>query len=150
MFHQREGDEMRTLIKNGTCVTASDTFAADVILESGKIAGLVAPGTAQGSFEKTVDARGKYIIPGGIDVHTHLDMPFGGTNSIDDFESGTVAAAHGGTTALIDFAIQQKGGSLKQALDTWHGKAEGKAAIDYGFHMIATDVPPERLKEMQD
>jgi dihydropyrimidinase len=139
---------MRTLLKNGTCVTASDTFAADVILDNGKIAGLVAPGSAVGNFDKTIDAHKKYIIPGGIDAHTHLDMPFGGTNSIDDFESGTLAAAHGGTTCIVDFAIQKKGGSLREALDTWHAKAEGKALVDYAFHMIATDVPPPVLEEM--
>src|ERR1700740_1622097 len=100
---------MRTLIKNGTCVTASDTFAADVILDGGKIQAPTAPGTAAGNFDKTIDAKGKYIIPGGIDAHTHLDMPFGGTNSIDDFETGTRAAAYGGTTTIVDFAIQTKG-----------------------------------------
>jgi dihydropyrimidinase len=139
---------MRTLIKNGTCVTASDTFAADVWIENGKIQALVAPGTALGTADKTIDAKSKYVIPGGIDAHTHLDMPFGGTTSIDDFESGTVAAAHGGTTTIVDFAIQKKGGTLREALDAWHGKAEGKAQIDYAFHMIATDVPPPVLEEM--
>jgi dihydropyrimidinase len=139
---------MRTLIQNGTCVTASDTFAADVILDGGKIVALLAPGSATGNFDSTVDAKGKYIIPGGIDAHTHLDMPFGGTNSIDDFESGTLAAAHGGTTTIVDFAIQKKGGSLREALDTWHAKAEGRALVDYAFHMIATDVPPPVLDEM--
>ena len=89
---------MRTLIQNGTCVTASDTFAADLWIDNGKIAALVAPGTKLGNADRTIDAKGKYVIPGGIDAHTHLDMPFGGTNSIDDFESGTLAAAHGGTT----------------------------------------------------
>ncbi len=141
---------MRTLIKNGTCVTASDTFAADMWIEGGKIVGLVQAGTALGTADRTIDARGKYLIPGGIDAHTHLDMPFGGTNSIDDFESGTLAAAHGGTTTIVDFAIQKKGSTMKEALDTWHGKAEGKAFIDYGFHMIATDVPPSALAEMSD
>jgi dihydropyrimidinase len=141
---------MRTLIKNGTCVTASDTFAADMWIEGGKIVGLVQPGTALGTADRTIDAQGKYLIPGGIDAHTHLDMPFGGTNSIDDFESGTLAAAHGGTTTIIDFAIQKKGGTLKEALDTWHAKAEGKTFVDYGFHMIATDVPPAALAEMGD
>jgi dihydropyrimidinase len=143
---------MRTLIKHGTVVTASDTFAADVLIEKGRIAALLAPGLSEGasigSVDREVNAHGCYLIPGGIDAHTHLDMPFGGTNSIDDFESGTVAAAHGGTTTLIDFAIQKKGGTLREALDTWHQKAEGKAAIDYGFHMIATDVPPPVLEEM--
>src|SRR4051812_17115898 len=139
---------MRTLIKNGTCVTASDTFAADVFISNGKIEALAQPGTSFGQVDKTIDAKGKYIIPGGIDAHTHLDMPFGGTNSIDDFESGTLAAAHGGTTTIIDFAIQKKGGALREALDTWHAKAEGRALVDYAFHMIATDVPPPVLDEM--
>src|SRR4029079_1651299 len=139
---------MRTLIKNGTVVTASDIQQADVLVENGKIQALLAPGTPIGTVQKEYEAKGMYVIPGGIDAHTHLDMPFGGTNSIDDFESGTIAAAHGGTTTHVDFGIQQKGSSLKQALDTWHGKAEGKAAIDYGFHMIATDVPPPVLDEM--
>jgi dihydropyrimidinase len=140
---------MQRIVKGGTVVTASDTFAADVLIDGEKVTGLLAPGTGPKDAE-TIDARGCYILPGGIDVHTHLDMPFGGTNSIDDFESGTVAAAFGGTTTIVDFAIQQKGTSLKQALDTWHAKAEGKTAIDYGFHMIATDVPPARLTEMAD
>jgi dihydropyrimidinase len=139
---------MRTLIENGTCVTASDTFAADLWIDNGKIVALAQPGQALGKADKTIDAKGKYVIPGGIDAHTHLDMPFGGTTSVDDFESGTVAAAHGGTTCIVDFAIQKKGGSLREALDTWHSKAEGKAQIDYAFHMIATDVPPPVLDEM--
>ena len=88
------------------------------------------------------------MIPGGIDSHTHLDMPFGGTTSADDFESGTIAAAHGGTTTVVDFAIQTKGESTLAGLDTWHEKAQGKATIDYGFHMIVTDMPDERLPEM--
>jgi dihydropyrimidinase len=137
---------MRTAIVNGTVVTAADTFKADVVIDDGKIVKLTAK--FGGTAEETIDATGKYVFPGGIDAHTHLDMPFGGTTSSDDFETGTIAAAHGGTTTLIDFAIQQKGSSLRQALDTWHGKAEGKAAIDYGFHMIATDVPPPVLDEM--
>jgi dihydropyrimidinase len=137
---------MRTAIVNGTVVTASDTFKADVVLDDGKVAKLTAK--FGGAADETIDAAGKYVFPGGIDAHTHLDMPFGGTSSSDDFETGTIAAAHGGTTTLVDFAIQKKGGSLREALDTWHGKAEGKAAIDYGFHMIATDVPPPVLDEM--
>src|SRR5262249_37396894 len=137
---------MRTAIINGTVVTASDIFKADVVIDDGKVAKLTAK--FGGTADETIDATGKYVLPGGIDAHTHLDMPFGGTSSIDDFESGTLAAAHGGTTCVVDFAIQKKGGSLREALDTWHGKAEGKAAIDYGFHMIATDVPPPVLDEM--
>jgi dihydropyrimidinase len=139
---------MRTLIKNGTCVTASDTFAADVWLENGKIAALVQSGTALGQADQTIDAKGKYLIPGGIDAHTHLDMPFGGTSSIDDFESGTTAAAFGGTTSIVDFAIQKKGGTLREALDTWHQKAEGKTLIDYAFHMITTEVNGPTQEEM--
>lgn len=139
----------QTRIANGTVVTASDTFGADVLVENGRITAMFEPGKGPADAH-TIDAKGCFVFPGGIDAHTHLDMPFGGTNSIDDFESGTIAAACGGTTTIVDFAIQQKGSTLKQALDTWHGKAEGKAAIDYGFHMIATDVPPDRLKEMAD
>jgi dihydropyrimidinase len=139
---------MRTAIVNGTLVTASDTFKADLVLDDGKIAKMTAK--FDGQADETIDAAGKFVFPGGIDAHTHMDMPFGGTTSSDDFETGTIAAAYGGTTTLVDFAIQRKGGSLREALDTWHGKAEGKAAIDYGFHMIATDVPPAVLAEMGD
>ena len=144
---------MRTLIENGTVVTPSDTFAADLLIEDEKISALgagLAQRLAGGSFDKRIDARGKYVIPGGIDVHTHLDMPFGGTVSADDFESGTIAAACGGTTTLVDFAIQPQGGALKQGLADWHRKAEGKAAIDYGFHMIIREVTKASLAEMDD
>jgi len=139
---------MRTLIKGGTCVTASDTFAADVWVENGKIAALAAPGTVPGNADETIDAKGQYIIPGGIDAHTHMELPFGGTTASDDFDTGTVAAAHGGTTTIVDFAIQQKGGSMRKGLDSWFAKAEGKAAIDYGFHMIMTEANPSALEEM--
>ncbi|MGA7626273.1 MAG: dihydropyrimidinase, partial [Candidatus Acidiferrales bacterium] len=98
---------------------------------------------------KTIDARGMLVMPGGIDVHTHLDMPFGGTMSADDFESGTIAAAYGGTTTLIDFAIQYKGQTLRQAFDTWMKKADGKAVIDYAFHCIVTDINGAQLDEMK-
>ena len=139
---------MRTIISGGTVVTASDTFAADVWIDNGRITALVAHGTPAGTADKTIDATGKMLFPGGIDAHTHLDMPFGGTASVDDFKSGTEAAACGGTTTIIDFAIQQKGQALREGLDTWHKKAEGRAGIDYGFHMIVTDVPPPVLAEM--
>jgi len=144
---------MRTLIENGTLVSPTDTFAADLVIEDEKIA---AVGTGLravygGSFDKTVDARGKYVIPGGIDVHTHLDMPFGGAFSADDFESGTKAAAFGGTTTIVDFAIQpQGGGSLEEGLSQWHQKADGKACIDYGFHMIIREVSKSSLAEMDE
>ncbi len=135
---------MSTLIKGGTVVTASDTFAADVLIEGEQI---VAVG--QGLSGNTViDASGAYVIPGGIDVHTHLDMPFGGTVSSDDFFTGQRAAAFGGTTMHIDFAIQPRGATLRETLDLWHAKANGKAVIDYGFHVAITDLPDSVLDEM--
>src|SRR4051812_8243041 len=140
----------RTLIKGGTIVTAVDTYAADLVIQDSKIAAIFAPGSGPpGDFDLTIDATGKFILPGGIDAHTHMDMPFGGTTSADDFESGTLAAAFGGTTTIVDFAIQTKGRSTLEGLDTWHAKAEGKASIDYAFHMIVTDMPHERLPEME-
>lgn len=142
---------MRTLIKNGTVVTAVDTYAADLWLEGGKITAITAPGgfgAAPPQADQVIDAAGRFILPGGIDAHTHLDMPFGGTMSSDDFETGTRAAAHGGTTTIVDFAIQSKGKSFREGLEAWHAKAEGKAAIDYGFHMIATDVNDSTLDEI--
>src|SRR5437588_5041976 len=137
---------LRTLIKNGTIVTAVDQYKGDLLLEGEKIA-LV--GTSLGrEADKTIDASGKYVLPGGIDVHTHLDMPFGGTTSADDFESGTTAAAFGGTTSIVDFAIQYKGQTLHHAWETWAKKAESKAVIDYGFHMIMTDLNDQTEQEM--
>jgi dihydropyrimidinase len=137
---------MRVLIKNGTIVTAADQYRGDVLIEDEKIA-LV--GTSiDVAADKRIDATDKYVLPGGIDVHTHLDMPFGGTTSADDFESGTIAAAFGGTTAVVDFAIQYRGQTLHHAWETWMKKAEGKAAIDYGFHMIMTDVNDHTEAEM--
>ena len=142
---------MRTLIHGGTVVTATGASAADVLIDGETVVALLDP-VHTGSFatlaDRSIDATGKYVIPGGIDVHTHLDMPFGGTFSADDFETGTRAAAWGGTTSLVDFAVQPKGSSLRETLDTWHAKAEGKASIDYGFHMIISDVNEQTLKEM--
>ncbi len=135
------------LIRNGEVVTASDRFIGDVGIVAEKIVALGTNLPAENAG-KIIDAGGKYVIPGGIDVHTHLDMPFGGTTSADDFESGTIAAAFGGTTSLIDFAIQYKGQTLRTAFDTWMKKAEAKAAIDYAFHCILTDLPDARLEEM--
>jgi dihydropyrimidinase len=136
-----------TLIQGGTVATASDTFASDIGIVDGRITAIAAA-LPRESAKQVLDARGLYVFPGGIDVHTHLDMPFGGTTSADDFESGTIAAAHGGTTTLIDFAIQYKGQTLREAFDTWMKKAEGKAATDYAFHCIVTDLPDARLEEM--
>ena len=98
--------------------------------------------------DETIDATGKYVIPGGIDVHTHMELPFGGTFAKDTFETGTRAAAFGGTTTIIDFAVQSRGKSLREGLDAWHAKAEGNAVVDYGFHMIMSDVNDNTLKEM--
>jgi dihydropyrimidinase len=137
---------MRTLIKNGTVVTASDEYRGDVLVEDEKIT--VVGTTLEMHADKVIDAAGKYVLPGGIDVHTHMDMPFGGTTSADDFESGTVAAAFGGTTAIVDFAIQYRGQTLHHAMETWAQKAEGKAVIDYGFHMIITELTDQVELEM--
>jgi dihydropyrimidinase len=140
---------LKTLIRGGTVVTATDLYRGDVLIEDEKIS---AVGTSFESVnaDRTIDASGKYVLPGGIDVHTHLDMPFGGTTSADDFESGTIAAAHGGTTSVVDFAIQYRGQTLRHALDAWRMKADGKAAIDYGFHMIVTDLNDSVEREMDD
>ena len=115
---------MKTLIQGGTVVTATEVFCGDVLTdgEQVKAVGL----DLAGEVDRTIDASGKLVIPGGIDVHTHLDMPFGGAFSVDDFETGTVAAAHGGTTTLVDFAIQQRGETLRQAWECWMAKADGK------------------------
>jgi dihydropyrimidinase len=137
-----------TVIRNGTIVTATDTYVADIGIAGGRIAA-IGVGLPIENAQKVIDARGMLVIPGGIDVHTHLDMPFGGTKSADDFESGTIAAAYGGTTTLIDFAIQYKGQTLRHALDIWMKKAEGKATIDYAFHCIITDIEGAQLDELK-
>jgi len=139
---------MKTLIKGGTVVTASDTYKADVLIDAGLITMIGQDLAATITADTTVDAANQYVIPGGIDVHTHLSMPFGGTESADDFESGTIAAAFGGTTSIVDFAIQDFGGSLHAALETWFKKAEGKAVIDYSFHMITREINDKILDEM--
>ncbi len=140
---------MSMLISGGTVVTAEGTLTADVLIEGEKIAAVLAPDSAAiGSDYETIDATGLYVIPGGIDAHTHMEMPFGGTFSADTFETGTKAAAWGGTTTIIDFAVQAKGTSLLATLDKWHSKADGNCAIDYGFHMIVSDVNDATLKEM--
>ena len=137
---------MTLLIKHGTIVTATDQYQGDVYVDGEKISTIGT--TLTMAADRTIDATGKYVLPGGIDVHTHLDMPFGGTKSADDFESGTRAAAHGGTTTIVDFAIQYKGQTLHHAWETWMKKADGQAAIDYGFHMIITDLSDQVEEEM--
>src|SRR5262245_12493708 len=138
---------MKTLIKNGNVVTAVDNYVADILIEDDKVAVIGNKLTIEA--DRTIDASGKLVIPGGIDPHTHMELPFGGTFASDDFRTGTIAAAHGGTTTIIDFAVQYHGESLIQAVDNWHAKAEGKTAIDYGFHLITTDLPDERIPEMR-
>ena len=138
---------MSVLIKNGRVITAVDDYLADIFIKNETVT-LIGE-KLDIEADQVIDASGKYLFPGGLDPHTHLDMPFGGTTSADDFETGTRAAAHGGTTTLIDFAIQSKGHSTLEALDTWHAKADGKTAIDYGFHMIVTDLEDNRVHEMK-
>jgi dihydropyrimidinase len=137
------------LIHNGTVVTAKETLNADVLIDGERIAE-VRENIPRDSAETVIDATGLYVMPGGIDVHTHLDMPFGGTTSADDFETGTRAAAFGGTTTIVDFAIQARGTRMRDALDTWWKKAEGKACIDYGLHMIVTDLGNCGLEDMDE
>ena len=138
---------MSLLIKNGRIITAVDDYQADVFVEDDTVT--MIGKNLNMEADRTIDAAGRYVIPGGIDPHTHLDMPFGGTTSADDFETGTRAAAFGGTTTLIDFAIQTRGQSTLAALETWHEKAAGKTAIDYGFHMIVTDLEDDRVHELR-
>ena len=140
------------LITNGHIVTATDDYLGDILIEGEKIEAIGAPGTLAGREGETVlDAQGKYVFPGAIDVHTHMELPLPTTVASDDFETGTIAAACGGTTTILDFANQQRGHTLAEALQAWHGKAEGKAVIDYGFHITITDLaaaPEAAMDEM--
>src|SRR5579864_3890162 len=143
---------MRTLITNGHIVTAIDDYMGDILIEGEQIAALGGPGAfAETQCDAVIDAREKYIFPGAIDVHTHMELPLPTTVASDDFETGTIAAACGGTTTILDFANQQRGHTLQEALQSWHRKADGKAVIDYGFHMTITDLaaaPEEAMDEM--
>jgi len=139
---------MRTLIANGTIVTADGSYAADVLIDGERIVQIGAALADSTQADETIDATGRYVIPGAIDVHTHMELPFGGTNAKDTFETGTRAAAFGGTTTVVDFAVQSRGASLRAGLDAWHAKAEGNAVADYGFHMIMSDVNDATLAEM--
>lgn len=138
---------MKTLIRNGRIVTAVDDYKADLLIEDEIVS--VIGAKLEMEADRVIDASEKLVIPGGIDPHTHMELPFGGTQSSDDFRTGTIAAAHGGTTTIIDFAVQTKGQSLTEAIDRWHEKAEGKTAIDYGFHLITTDLEDERVPELR-
>jgi dihydropyrimidinase len=144
---------MTLLIKGGTVVSSTGADPADVLVDGETIVAVLQPGSdmaeaAERGAERVIDAAGKYVIPGGVDCHTHMELPFGGTNASDDFENGTKAAAWGGTTTIIDFAVQSYGNGVRESLDTWMEKAEGNCAIDYGFHMIIGDVNDESLKAM--
>ncbi|MEV4332050.1 dihydropyrimidinase [Streptomyces sp. NPDC049597] len=141
----------RTLIRGGLVITAADEIHADVLIDDGRIAALAAHGTSAAesfSADRVIDATGKYVIPGGVDAHTHMELPFGGTAASDTFETGTRAAAWGGTTTIVDFAVQSVGRSLREGLDAWYAKADGNCAVDYAFHMILSDVNESSLKEM--
>jgi dihydropyrimidinase len=140
---------MRTLITNGTIVGAEGSQVADVLID-GEVIGAIGMDLAGAGVtaDESIDATGRYVIPGAIDVHTHMELPFGGTFAKDTFETGTRAAAFGGTTTIVDFAVQSRGKSLREGLDTWHAKAEGNAVADYAFHMIMSDVNDDTLKEM--
>ncbi|MFF9199117.1 dihydropyrimidinase [Streptomyces sp. NPDC014779] len=141
----------RTLIRGGLVVTAADELHADVLIEDGRVAALAAHGSdiaAGWTAERIIDATDRYVIPGGVDAHTHMELPFGGTFASDTFETGTRAAAWGGTTTIVDFAVQTVGQSLREGLDAWYAKADGNCAVDYGFHMILSDVNEHTLKEM--
>ena len=140
---------MSTLIQNGTVVNADSTFPADILVDGERIKE-VRQGIPASAADRVMDAKGMLLMPGGIDAHTHLDMPFGGTTSSDDFETGTRAAAFGGTTTIVDFAIQGRGTKMRDALDTWWKKGEGKACIDYGLHMIVTDLGEAGLEDMDE
>ncbi|MCY4644551.1 MAG: amidohydrolase family protein, partial [Bacteriovoracales bacterium] len=133
-------------IKNGRIFTAHDDFEADILIVDGKIAAL-GRGLDHPAHE-TLDAAGCYVLPGGIDAHTHMELPFMGTQSADDFETGTLAGFHGGTTSIVDFAIQTQGHSLQDALNTWHEKAQ-KAVADYSFHCAVTDFNEKTKNEVR-
>ncbi|MEA3358367.1 MAG: dihydropyrimidinase [Thermodesulfobacteriota bacterium] len=139
---------MEIKIINGTIITPTDTYQGEIGIDNGKI--IEISKKISDDAKEIIDAKGSYIFPGGIDIHTHLDMPFMGSFSSDNFETGTIAAAHGGTTCLVDFAIQGKGKSLRETLDTWKSKAEGKAVFDYGFHIGITDLTEDVLNEIPD
>jgi len=137
---------MKTLIKDGRVVTAVDDYNADIFIDGETVTTIGK--SLDMDVDVVIDAAGKLVIPGGIDPHTHMELPFGGTSSSDDFFTGTRAAAFGGTTTIIDFAVQNKGESMIQGVDNWHKKAEGKTCIDYGFHLITTEFEDGHTEQM--
>jgi dihydropyrimidinase len=147
---------MTILVKNGTVISATGATPADVLIDGERIVALVEPGTTTlgadlaATADQIIDAQGKYVVPGGVDSHTHMQMPFGGTQASDTFETGTRAAAWGGTTTIIDFAIQRTGERVMDGLAAWHAKADGNCAIDYGFHQIIGGVDDDSLKAMDE
>src|SRR5207344_1536975 len=138
--HAAEGGRsaMSVLIKGGRVVTAADDYVADVFTDGERIS-LIGE-SLEIPADRVIDASGKYVLPGCVDPHTHLDMPFGGTTTIDDVQSGQTAAAFGGTTCHVDFCIQSPGQSFAEALEAWHAKRNGKQLIDMGYHMAVTDL----------
>jgi dihydropyrimidinase len=138
---------MRTLIRGGTVVTATDTARADVLIQDEKVAAIGVDLTD--GADTVIDATDRYVMPGGVDPHTHFDLPFGGSFCSDDFGTGTRAAAFGGTTTVVDFALQGTGEGLRKGLDLWHEKAQ-KACVDFGFHMIVKEVNEQVLREMDE
>jgi dihydropyrimidinase len=147
---------MTILVKNGTVVSPTGAIAADVLIDGERIVALVEPGTTTlgadlaATADQIIDAQGKYVVPGGVDAHTHMELPFGGTHASDTFETGSRAAAWGGTTTIIDFAVQRTGERVQDGLAAWHAKAEGNCAIDYGFHQIIGGVDDDSLKAMDE
>src|SRR3954465_11676718 len=138
---------MSTVIKNGRIITAADDYVADIFID-GEIVSAIGNNLPM-KADQTIDAKGKLVIPGAIDPHVHMELPFGGTVSSDDFRSGTTAAAFGGTTSIIDFAIQYKGKTFQQPLDDWDAKTEGKGAIDYSYHLAVTEYEPQHAPEFR-
>jgi dihydropyrimidinase len=145
-----------TFIRGGTVVGATGSVPADVLVDGETIAAVLAPGSAAlgvdlaAAADRVIDAGGKYVVPGGVDAHTHMELPFGGTFASDTFETGTTAAAWGGTTTIIDFAVQRTGERVQDGLAAWHGKADGNCAVDYGFHQIVGGVDDDALKAMDE
>src|ERR1019366_2166250 len=143
----------RVLITGGRVLSATGAQDYDVLIDGDEIAALGTPGyfeSVKPSCDRVLDASGQYVIPGGVDVHTHMELPFGGTNASDTFETGTIAAAFGGTTSIGHFAVQRTGEDVHDGLAAWHEKADGNCAIDYGFHQIIGGGDDAALQAIAD